>query len=81
MANSARLSASPQPFVLLVMMTIGTFAVSGFAFSAVINSLPDIFGISMSVTTRSGLTCESFSSASLPLTADSTAKPRSANGV
>src|SRR5581483_4968575 len=77
MAKSARFSCVLKPLCFPATITMGTFAVDGCAFNAVISSLPLILGICMSVTIRSGCTRLSISSASCPLVADSTAKPRS----
>src|SRR5207248_1950207 len=57
--------------------TIGMFAVTGEAFKLVISSVPSILGICMSVMITCGRTVLRISIASLPLVADSTAKPRS----
>ena len=53
------------------------FAVSGSLLTRVINSLPDIFGICMSVTMRSGCKRAALRELPAPLVADSTVKPRS----
>src|SRR5580658_1616559 len=77
MAKLARFSCSSKPLARPATIMIGISAVLRFFLTAVINSAPDIFGICMSVTIRSGRRRSRICSASRPLVADSTAKPRS----
>src|SRR5580704_16601935 len=77
MAKFARFSVSSKPLARPATIMMGISAVSGLLLSAVINSLPDIFGICMLVTIRAGRMWDKTSRASSPLVADSTMYPRS----
>src|SRR5437762_444348 len=72
MAKLARFSDSSKPLPRLATMMIEIFAVSGLLFRTVISSGPDILGICMSVTIRSGCKWVRICRASTPLVADST---------